>query len=206
MTSTLQKTNIDTKHDVFLKCISFQMWLFWVSMLVVEGVPSLQLLAIAIWKWMVGRRYFHFFGSAYFQEQSDSFSEGQFMKRINGGGFKRVLWKISEISPNLVFLQFFATSWWERCVSKGWLTKKSNQPPKQNFRRWYWYKVVSGTREWSFFRFQSICHQMCQVATTRYMNRPGIDALDCSHAMGRDTSGVTTCHPFGRVSYNGNLR
>ena len=44
-----------------------------------------------------------------------------------------------------------------------------------------------------------MCHQMSQVATTRYMNRPGIDVLDCSHAMGRDTSGVTTCHPFGRV-------
>ena len=32
------KSNIDTKNDGFLKCISFQTWLFGVSMLVFGGV------------------------------------------------------------------------------------------------------------------------------------------------------------------------
>ena len=35
------KTNMDTQNDGFLmffKCISFQIWLFWVSMLVFGGV------------------------------------------------------------------------------------------------------------------------------------------------------------------------
>ena len=31
---THPKSNIDTKNDVFFKCISFQKWLLWVSMLV----------------------------------------------------------------------------------------------------------------------------------------------------------------------------
>ena len=144
------------------------MWLFWVSMLVVGGVPSLKLLAIAIWKWMVGRRYFHFFGSAYFQEQSDSFSEGQFMKRINGGGFKRVLWKISEISPNLVFLQFFATSWWERCVSKGWLTKKTTNPQSKTLEGDIDTKLCQGQGSevsFAFSQFVIKCARSQQHAT-----------------------------------------
>ena len=35
---TPPKSNIDTKNDGFKKCISFQIWLFWVSMLVLGGV------------------------------------------------------------------------------------------------------------------------------------------------------------------------
>ena len=39
---TPQKSNIETKNDALEKCISFQTWLFWVSMLVSGRVNLIQ--------------------------------------------------------------------------------------------------------------------------------------------------------------------